>query len=46
MFEVKIVEIESEEVSESLIVSAKAMSAIVKGYKSDPFYKVIVEKYL
>ena len=46
MFKVEIIEIESEEISESLIVSAKEMAAIVKGYKSDPFYKVLVEKYL
>lgn len=40
MFEMKIVEIETEEVFESRIVSAKELQAIRKGYANDNFYKV------
>ena len=40
MFEVHVIEIDTDEVIESRIVSAKELQAIRKGYATDNFYKV------
>jgi hypothetical protein len=40
MFTLEIIEIDTDEVLESRIVSAKELQAIRKGYANDNFYKV------
>jgi hypothetical protein len=40
MFEVKVIEIDTEEVLETRILSAKELQAVRKGYANDNFYKV------
>jgi hypothetical protein len=45
MFEVKVMEIDTLEVNESLVVESwKQVQAIAKGYETDPFYTVLVEQ--
>jgi hypothetical protein len=39
MFEVRIIEIETDEVMDTHIVSAKELQAIRKGYFKDNFYR-------
>jgi 3-isopropylmalate dehydratase small subunit len=40
MIEIKVIEIDTDEVIESRFVSAREADAIQKGYASDSFYRV------